>query len=211
MNSIEQALIKENDIKTICHIGSHIGMEAEYYYNLGVQSVIWIEGNYKVLNRLIKHTSQYDILNIYVPIAMSDRDDEILNFNITNNEESSSLMELGNAHKEHYPHIGVIDKVKVLTKRFDTFLKNQNDFLWEDVEMLVVDCQGSDLDVLRGFGGLLNSKNLKLIKTEVNFEEMYIGSPTENDIKDYLSKFGFYKKYWFLADNGSWGDNFWMR
>ena len=84
-------------------------------------------------------------------------------------------------------------------------------FFWEDVEMLVVDCQGSDLDVLRGFGGLLNSKNLKLIKTEVNFEEMYVGSPTENEIKEYLSNFSFYKKYWFLADNGSWGDNFWMR
>ena len=93
MDPEEEALIKENSIKTICHIGSHIGLEAEKYYELGVERVIWVEGNYRVLNRLIKNTSKYNIDNIYVPLAISDRDDEVLDFNITNNEESSSLMQ----------------------------------------------------------------------------------------------------------------------
>ena len=57
MDSIEEILIKENNIKTICHIGSHIGLEAEKYYELGVKRVIWVEGNYRVLNRLIKNTT----------------------------------------------------------------------------------------------------------------------------------------------------------
>lgn len=211
MDSIEEILIKENNIKTICHIGSHIGLEAEQYYELGVKRVIWVEGNYRVLNRLIKNTSKYDLENIYVPLAISDRDSEVLDFNITNNEESSSLMELGSSHKKFYPHIDVVDKIKVITKRFDTFLKGQDEFLWEEVDMLTVDCQGSDLDVLRSFGGLLNSNNLKVIKTEINFGEMYVGNPTEEEIQNYLLNFNFYKKFWFVTDDGSWGDNFWMR
>lgn len=211
MDPVEEALIKENSIKTICHIGSHIGLEAEKYYELGVERVIWVEGNYRVLNRLIKNTSKYNIDNIYVPLAISDRDDEVLDFNITNNEESSSLMQLGSSHKEFYPHIDVVDKIKVITKRFDTFLKGQDEFLWEDVDMLTIDCQGSDLNVLRSFGGLLNSNNLKIIKTEINFGEMYVGNPTEEDIGNYLLNFNFHKKFWFITDDGSWGDNFWLR
>ncbi len=211
MDPVEEALIKENSIKTICHIGSHIGLEAEKYYELGVERVIWVEGNYRVLNRLIKNTSKYNIDNIYVPLAISDRDDEVLDFNITNNEESSSLMQLGSSHKEFFPHIDVVDKIKVITKRFDTFLKGQDEFLWEDVDMLTIDCQGSDLNVLRSFGGLLNSNNLKVIKTEINFGEMYVGNPTEEDIGNYLLNFNFHKKFWFITDDGSWGDNFWLR
>jgi FkbM family methyltransferase len=211
MDPVEEALIKENSIKTICHIGSHIGLEAEKYYELGVERVIWVEGNYRVLNRLIKNTSKYNIDNIYVPLAISDRDDEVLDFNITNNEESSSLMQLGSSHKEFYPHIDVVDKIKVITKRFDTFLKGQDEFLWEDVDMLTIDCQGSDLNVLRSFGGLLNSNNLKVIKTEINFGEMYVGNPTEEDIGNYLLNFNFHKKFWFITDDGYWGDNFWLR
>lgn len=211
MDSIEENLIKENNIKVVCHIGSHIGLEAEKYYELGVKRVIWVEGNYRVLNRLIKNTSKYDLENIYVPLAISDRDNEVLDFNITNNEESSSLMELGPSHKKFYPHIEIVDKIKVITKRFDTIIQGQDEFLWEDVDMLTIDCQGSDLDVLRSFGGLLNSNNLKVIKTEINFGEMYVGNPTEEEIKNYLLNFNFHKKFWFVTDDGSWGDNFWMR
>jgi hypothetical protein len=118
---------------------------------------------------------------------------------------------LGSSHKKFYPHIDVVDKIKVITKRFDTFLKGQDEFLWEEVDMLTVDCQGSDLNVLRSFGGLLNSNNLKVIKTEINFGEMYVGNPTEEEIQNYLLNFNFYKKFWFVTDDGSWGDNFWMR
>lgn len=211
MDPVEESLIKEHSVKTICHIGSHIGLEAERYYELGVERVIWVEGNYKVLNRLIKNTSKYNLDNIYIPLAISDRDDEVLDFNITNNEESSSLMQLGASHKEFYPHIDVVDKIKVITKRFDTILNTQDEFSWQDVDMLTIDCQGSDLNVLRSFGGLLNSPNLKIIKTEINFGEMYVGNPTEDDIKDYLLNFNFHKKFWFIADDGGWGDNFWLR
>lgn len=211
MENIEEHLIEDNKIKTICHIGSHTGAEAEKYHELGVEKVIWVEGNYRVLNGLIKNTSKYNIENIYVPFAISDRDDEVLEFNITNNEESSSLMELGYKHKELYPNIEVVQKIKVLTKRFDTYIDNQYDFDWNTVDMLTVDCQGSDLNVLRSFGGLLNSQNLKIIKTEVNFGELYVGNPTETDIGNYLLNFNFYKKFWFIVNDGGWGDNFWMR
>lgn len=211
VEQIDQDIIRDNDIKIICHVGAHEGGEVEKYCELGVKKVIWVEANYNTLNRLIKNTSKYDLDNIYIPFPISDRDDEVLTFNITNNEESSSLMELGSVHKEFYPHIEVVDKINVITKRLDSYIKKQNDFSWDEVDMLVVDAQGYDLNVLRSLGGLLNSQNLRVIKTEINFGEMYNGNPTEQDIADYLINFGYYKKFWFVAYDGGWGDNFWMR
>ena len=77
-------------------------------------------------------------------------------------------MTLGNLHKQTYPHIKVIDSKKLLTTRFDTYYANQNDFLWEEIDMITIDCQGADLKVLKGFGDLLKSPNLKAIQSEVN-------------------------------------------
>lgn len=208
---IDVNLIKKYNIKTICHVGAHIGNEVEMYFNLGVKKVIWVESNYKVFNKLIKNTSLWGIENIYLPFTLSDVDDEILTFNVTNNEESSSFMDLGTLHESTYPEIKVIDKTKVITKRFDTYINNQNDFVWDDVEMIVSDCQGSDLKVIKGFGDLLKSKNLKTIKCEINFGEMYKNNPTENEIDEHLSKYGFNKSYWFIVYNGSWGNTYWIK
>lgn len=208
---IDISIIKSKNIKNICHIGAHIGNEVEFYVNAGIKKIIWVEANYKILNKLIKKTSVYDVENIYLPLTLSDIDNEILTFNITNNEESSSFMDIGKLHEITYPEIKVIDQVKVVSKRFDAYVNNQNDFKWDEIEMLVVDCQGADLKVLKGFGDLLKSDNLKVIKCEINFGEMYLNNPTEEEIDDYLSKYGFIKSYWFKVYNGTWGNNYWIK
>jgi FkbM family methyltransferase len=211
MEEIEKSAIIQYDIKNICHIGAHIGNEASSYDALGIEKVVWVEGNYRLLNRLIKNTSQFNFENIYVPLVLSDSDDQLVVFNITNNEESSSFMDIGNKHIEHYPEVYVTDKMFSIAKRFEDYVKKQNDFYWNEIDMLVLDCQGADLKVLNGMGNLLRNSNLKVIKIEVNFGEMYVGNPTEQEISDYLKEFGFYKGYWFVVDGGSWGDNYYVK
>jgi len=211
MEQIEKDIIINYGIKNICHIGAHIGNEASSYDFLGVDKVVWVEGNYRLLNRLIENTSKFKFESVYVPLVLSDSDDQLVVFNITNNEESSSFMDIGKRHTESYPEIYVTDKIFSITKRFDEYVKKQNDFFWNEIDMLVLDCQGADLKVLKGMGDLLKNPNLRAIKVEVNFGEMYIGNPTEQEISDYLKEFGFYKEYWFLVNDGSWGDNYYIK
>jgi FkbM family methyltransferase len=207
------AYLKKNefsDIRGVCHVGSHLGSEVTEYVENDVNTMIWVEANYLILNKLIKNTSKFGKNQYWLPFTLYNKDDVIKTFNISNNEESSSVLDLGEEHKKQYPHIHYSNKISVITKRFDTYVKNQSDFDWSDINMLVTDCQGADLQVLEGFGDLLNSPSLKIIKTEVNIGEMYKNGSTKNDIANYLSKYNFYEKYYMYTDY-SWGDVIWIR
>lgn len=195
----------------VCHVGAYDGKEIDKYVKEGINLAVWVEPNYFVFNRLIERTSKYNIKNVWLPLLLSDINDELVDFYLTNNEESSSFMVLGNKHRLMYPSITIVGKIKIITKRFDIYMLNQQDFSWSDISTLVVDCQGADLKVLKGFGDLLNSPSLKTIQAEVNFGNMYINNPTEEEINEFLKNYGFRKDRWFIVDNGSWGDTTWVR
>jgi FkbM family methyltransferase len=198
-------------MKGICHVGAYDGNEISKYLELGAELIVWVEPNYFIFNKLISNTSKVKVKNIWLPLLLSDVDDKVVDFYLTSNGESSSFMVIGEKHKLLYPEICIVSKIKLVTKRFDTYISYQNDFSWDDIDMLVVDCQGADLKVLKGFGNLLKSKNLKSIQAEVNFVEMYVDNPTEQEINNFLTSFGFEKSSWFCMEDGSWGDITWTR
>jgi FkbM family methyltransferase len=197
-------------INGVFHAGSYDGEEIEDYAKCGINTVVWAEANYRVFNKLIKRTSPYGRNQHWYCHCLSDVDNQINVFNLSNNGESSSTLEFGKDHKELMSHIVYTDKTYLLTKRVDTLVKEQSDFNWNDISYLVTDCQGCDLKVLKGCGSLLASPNLKIIKTEVDVKEMYHGGSTEKDLGEYLSQFGFGLQFWFNA-NGGWGERYWFR
>lgn len=197
-------------IKGICHAGSHTGEEVAGYVDAGVETMVWIEANYRVMNKLIKHTAPYGKNQVWYCQCLWDQDDVIKNFNISNNEESSSVLEFGEGHKSAYSHIKFVDQIAVLTKRMDTLVKSQTDFKWDDINMITSDCQGADFQVLNGFGDLLSAPNVKLIKSEVELNEQYKNGSNHDKIDAYLSKFGF-SFMWYFHSVGGWGNHYWVR
>lgn len=197
-------------IKGICHAGSHSGREVSEYMEAGVETVVWIEANYKVMNRLIKNTAPYGKNQVWYCQCLWDQDDVVKVFNISNNEESSSVLEFGEGHKKNNPQIQYTDRMVLLTKRMDSIVRSQTDFNWNDINMVVTDCQGADLEVLMGFGDLLSASNVKLIKSEVELNEQYKNGSSHEKINEYLSKFGFSFGWYFHAADG-WGDHYWIR
>jgi FkbM family methyltransferase len=197
-------------INGVFHAGAHDGQEIKDYIDCGINNIVWVEASYRTFNRLIKTTSKYGKNQNWYCHCLSDIDNQVNTFNISVNEESSSVLEFGNDHKKLMPHIVYVEKEYMLTKRVDTLVKEQKDFDWNDINYLVTDCQGCDLKVLKGCGNLLSSPNLKIIKSEVDVKEMYLGGSTEREIGDYLSQFGFELKFWFNA-NGGWGERYWFK
>lgn len=212
MNAVTtQALEKSvGKIKGVMHIGAHAGTEIEEYASAGVDTVVWMEANYKVLNRLVKTTAPYGRNQYWYCQYLSDVDNQIQTFYLSNNEESSSTLEFGKHHKDNIPEVFYEGKMYVMTKRLDTLVKEQTDFDWNNINYLVTDCQGCDLNVLKGCGDLLKSPNLKAIQSEVDVKELYRGGSTEEDISSYLKNFGFTLKYYFNADFG-WGERYYIR
>ncbi len=200
-------LIKFNKIvnkygkpKGIIHIGAHLMEERSDYISQDLHNTVWIEANPNIYSNIkfINDESNYEkVFNF----AISDEDDKIYEFNITNNGQSSSILKL-DKHKIHHPQIYVSEVINVFSKRMDTLLL-ENNININDYDFLNIDIQGAELLALKGFGNLLN--NIKYIYTEVNTNSLYKDCALIDEIDNYLSDFGF-ERVEISMTEFEWGD-----
>lgn len=199
-------LIKFGDIvnkygkpKGIIHIGAHLMEERNDYISKGLNNTIWVEANPK-LYEVIKNNG------IVYNYAISDMDDQLIKFNITNNGQSSSILEL-DKHKLHHPHIHVCEVINVKTKRMDTLIKENNIDI-NNYDFLNIDIQGAELLALKEFGDLLI--NLKYIYTEINTSSLYKNCAIVDELDDYLRKYDFERVETSMTKY-EWGDALYIR
>lgn len=89
-------------VKGILHVGAHECEELNDYMREGVhpQNIVWIEGN----DDKVAQMKARGVPNIFKGLV-SDKEEEV-NFYITNNGQSSSILEL-ETHKIHHPQVVV--------------------------------------------------------------------------------------------------------
>lgn len=186
-----QTLFKNNKESGVVHIGAHLGEECEDYVKCGFKKIVWIEANKSLLKELFDRTNkicnQVKVSQTIIPAVVSDVDGEEVNFNITNNGQSSSILELG-THLQHHPHVQVSEVRKLKTIKFKTLVEKEKINL-ENYWFLNLDIQGAELKALKGFEELLSG--FTAIYTEVNEEEVYKGCCTIKELDEYLATFGF--------------------
>lgn len=193
----------------VVHVGAHHGEEVNAYQSHGVEHVYWIEANRDLMKYLFDATSRFSMKQEYICEVLSDVDNEEVEFKITNNGQSSSILQLG-THQTHYPHIKVVATKKLTTKRFDTVAKEKQIDL-KNIDFVNLDVQGAELKVLKGFGNIFEiCQNIKAIYSEVNFEEVYVGAPHVNLIDDYLKTYGFIRVNTHVTEY-KWGDALYLR
>ena len=160
---------------------------------------------------MVANASKYNIKQEYFCEVLSDKDGEIVEFNITNDPQASSILELGTV-KNHYPHIHIVEKKELKTKTFNTFYQENKQIIdLKEYDFINLDVQGAELKVLKGFHNIFDEyKNIKAIYTEVNFEQIYIGVSLVNEIDQYLNQFGFVRML--TAETPyKWGDALYLR
>ena len=187
-------------IKGIIHIGAHELEEKSVYNKLNIYDIIWIEGNQNIVNRFKGKDDK-----IFCEI-ISDKDNEEKEFIITNNYQSSSILEL-ETHKIEHPHIHEIQRYKVLTKTMDTFVK-ENNIDMTRYNFLNIDIQGAEYMALKGFEN--NLKYFDYLYLEVNEKELYKNCILLPDLDKYLFDKGFKRVELDMTTHG-WGDAFYMR
>ena len=190
-------------IKGILHLGAHM-CEEKYDYNkngIADTNIIWIEGN----TDLVQKNKEKGISNIYH--ALIDNEEKDVSFKVTNNGQSSSILDLG-IHKDLYPHIVVTENKSQKTIRLDTFFQQHNidptnyDF-WN------LDIQGTELRALKS--GEKYLKYVNYIYTEANTKEIYKGCNLLSEMDYYLAQYGFARIAFQEFDNHGWGDAFYYR
>lgn len=200
----------------VIHIGAHHGEEVRSYFANRVERVIWVEANPNMLKHLFDATSIYTspaFKQEYVSRCLSDKTGEKISFNIANNGQSSSILDLGK-HKDLYPHIQYTQTLDLVTERFEDLAKGMPGWNQKDYDFVNIDVQGAELKVLRGFGEELlfgKDSTIRAIYSEVNTEEIYVDCAKIEELDEFLARGSFFRIATRMEPGAGWGDALWLR
>lgn len=187
------------------HIGAHGAEELESYVQNGVGSIVWVEANPMLAERLLNRTLSHFGSTVHF-FAAHETDNLVLELNVANNGESSSLLDFG-THLQEHPHVSYVGKIRVPAWTIDTFMDTKG-FNREIFDFANIDVQGAELLALRGMKKQLSF--LKYLYLEVNEKPLYKDCAIINEIDDYLLPFGFKRVETKMTQHG-WGDAFYSR
>jgi hypothetical protein len=194
------SILKEYSIHPtgVLHIGAHDCEELPFYTTLGIHtdSMIWIDAVDAKINQGI----QRGIPNLYNAL-ITDKDDTDIEFNISNNVQSSSILEFG-THSIEHSYVVYVDKVIKKSITIDTFFK-RNNLNAKKYTIWNLDIQGAELLALKG--GIESLQYAKMLYLEVNEKELYKGCALVDELDAFLSTYKFKRVHTHMTHHG-WGD-----
>jgi FkbM family methyltransferase len=180
-----------NSKGNILFIGANDMTEISSYTN-NYQNGIFIEALpdvfIKLRTNLENANEKYKTNYIPVNSLISDQQGKEYTFNIFSNEGQSSSIYESNPSIWKWESVKKISEVKLKSTKIENILKEQN---WENLRYdLVLDVQGAELDVLKGFN-LDHFKNIDKITTEISTVEFYKNGVLFNDLNRFITNIGF--------------------
>lgn len=195
-------LIKKYNInlKGILHVGAHECEEiVAYEQYISRDKILWVEAiPFKV------QQCKNNIPNLLIEEAVVSDVEEIVKFNVSNNGQSSSMLELG-LHKDIYKGIYYTFSFETKSK----LLKNIISKYDIDFNFLNFDIQGAELKALKGMEEHL--PKVDYLYTEVNTDYVYVGCALLHELDEYLSKFGLHRVEISMVSQCHWGDALYIR
>jgi FkbM family methyltransferase len=188
-------------VRGVLHIGAHECEELKDYVAHGVPAaaVDWIEANPELVARMAARGIRVH------QAAVSDVEAE-LPFHITNNGQSSSLLEFG-THAASYPWCKVVKTLTVKTETLQS-VAGRTGIPVAERNFWNLDIQGAELAALRSAGDLL--RHADAIYAEVNTQEVYKGCGQLPELDAFLAEKGFKREMISMTDAG-WGDALYVR
>jgi len=180
------------------HIGAHECEELPFYHQLGLKDtdIVWIDA----IPSKVMESRQRDIPNVYHAV-ITDKDDDTVVFNISNNGQSSSVLEFG-THAQEHPYVIYVDKLIQQTITIDSFFE-RNHLDASNYPFWNFDIQGAELMALKG--AIRSIQYAKAIYLEVNVNELYKNCGLLGEIDTFLSKYKFKRVLTSMTQHG-WGD-----
>ena len=196
---IAKILLENNiDIFGSFHIGAHDCEEMQFYNKLGLkpEDVVWIDA----MTSKVNEATERGIPNVYNAV-ITDKDDEEIIFNISNNVQSSSVLEYG-THSQEHPWVVYVDKINLKSITIDTFFE-RNNIDASKYNFWNFDIQGAELMALKG--ATQSIKYAKAIYLEVNEKELYKNCGLITEIDSFLIQYNFRRVLTNITQHG-WGD-----
>lgn len=191
-------------ISGILHVGAHECEELKDYLSFDIfpNQIYWVEA----MEDKVELAKTRNIPNVYQAFVDDVNDKEII-FNISNNGQSSSLLDFG-THSIHHPQVKFIKQIKGTTKRLDTLIE-ENNIPIQTLNFMNLDIQGVELRALKSMEKYLI--HVDYIYTEINSDYVYKNCNLVQEIDEYLKQFGFIRVATKMAGNAGWGDAFYLK
>jgi len=138
--------------------------------------------------------------------VITDKDNELVQFHVSNNVQSSSVLEFG-THAKHYSNIKFIRHDELRTTTIDTFFEN-NKINPIKYNFWNFDIQGAEMLAL--IGAKHSLEYTKALYLEVNTEEVYKKCAILRDLDNFLGDIGFTRVETSMTKEG-WGDALFLR
>ena len=204
--TIQQLVQRFNlQISGILHIGAHECEELADYNRVGVNNsdIYWVEA---MQDKVDLCKTRYNDAHIYQAV-IDEEDNNAVVFNITNNGQSSSILEFG-THQVNHPQVHVVAKENLRTIRADTLIEREKIPI-DRLNFVNLDIQGVELRALKSMEKYLH--HIKYIYTEVNTEQVYKDCNLIGEIDEYLKLHGFTRVTQYIYSDLGWGDAFYMK
>ena len=194
-------LVKKYNIqfKGILHVGAHECEELnDYERYIARNKILWIEG----LPQKVQ-ISKEKYPSVLIENAVVSDVEETVKFNVSNNGQSSSILEFG-LHSTFHPTVHYIGHYVATTKLLKDIIGNYD----IDYNFLNLDIQGAELKALKGMESYLN--DVDYLYTEINSDYVYKGCALVTELDEYLLQFGL-KRVETKWTDCKWGDAFYIR
>jgi FkbM family methyltransferase len=196
------ALVRKYNIqfKGILHVGAHECEELnDYEHYIQRNKILWVEAlpgkveicKQKYPNVLIENAIVSDVV-------------ENVRFNVSNNGQSSSILEFG-LHSTFHPQVHYVSSFEAETKLLKDILCKYD----IDYNFLNFDIQGAELKALKGMEEYLHK--VDYLYTEVNSDYVYKECALVTELDEYLQPFGLVRGETKWCGDYRWGDAFYIR
>ena len=179
--AVEHRPIFDKSLKTIVDIGGNRGqfaLAARAYSGARVFSFEPLPGPAAIFQKVFASDPSVKLF-----ITAIGPYSGLNNMHVSASEDSSSLLEIGDAQLNFFPGTHEVGTVEVMVKPLNELLSH------EDIcspAMLKLDVQGFELEALQGCESLLSE--FEWVYCECSFVELYLGQKLVSDVIEWLSK-----------------------
>lgn len=191
----------KNYINGIIQVGANKGQELSLL-NKYSENIYLFEPLKSIYVDLVKHASRFKNVKTFNFALGSENSSKAMFVSSINNSESSSLLK-PQKHLKYFPNIEFKEKEIITLKRFDSIVE---EFI---SNFLILDVQGYELEVLKGFGEKIN--DIDYIYTEISLTNLYENNVLINDLDFFLNENGFLRIKTRINSNKPFGDAFYVK
>lgn len=198
--SLHELVKKYNVVfKGILHVGAHECEELKDYEQYIIRDkILWVEA---LPDKVALCKKLYS--GVLIENAVVSDTEEKVTFNISNNGQSSSILEFG-LHTKYHPHVHYVNSFEVQTQLLKDILPKHK----IEYNFLNFDIQGAELKALKGMEEYL--PKVDYLYTEVNSDYVYNDCALVGELDKYLLNFGLVRVETSWTDC-KWGDAFYIR